>query len=228
MPVTVQQIGKPTDGKTIGEWVKAAAIRAAEDTLRQEVAKGFDNKPVVVTDGVPRKDYNAVKPFGKIEFIRRPQMAEAALWALDALRKRSPIGPTHRYVQSHAVLLNKVSISGDLKAALLAVKETDRVQIVNTQPYARKIEGATASKKTGRSKRAALSKQAKGGVYRVVVRELVSRYGRSIFADFKYVKLEGGVKVWGAQGGGKGRKRVQRDQIYPSLNLFIKPTGLAN
>jgi hypothetical protein len=227
VPVTVQQIGKPTDGKTIGEWVKAATIRSAEDALFEEVGKGFDNQPVVVTDGMPRRDYAQVKPFGKIEFIRRPQMAESVLWALDALRKRSPV-LTGRYVQSHVVLLNKVQIEGDLKAALSKVKDTDRVQIVNPQPYARKIEGATASKKTGRSKRAGSSKQAKGGVYRVVLRLLVQRYGRSMFFDFNYVKLNTGVKVWGAQGGGKNRKRVQRDQVYPSLNFFIKPTGLAN
>lgn len=234
MPVTVQQIGKPTDGRTIGQWVKVATIKAAEDALVAEVAKGFDNQPVVVTDGTPRRDYSQVKPFGKIEFIRRPQMAEAVLWALDMLRKRSPV-LTGRYVQSHVVLLNKVQIAGDLRGALRAVKETDRVQIVNPQPYAKKIEGRRSRSKgrgANRTKAAAvagLSRQAPRGVYeRVVLPMLVQRYGRSMYFDFKYVKLDTGVKVKGWQGGGGARKRILRDHVYPSLHFFIKPTGLPN
>lgn len=234
MPVTVQQVGKPTDGKTIGQWVKEAAIRAGEAALREEVARGFDNKPVVVTDGVPRRDYNQVRPFGKFEFIRRPQMAEAVLWALDALRKKSPVR-SGRYVQSHMVLLNGAEITGDLRAALFAVKETDRVQIVNTQPYAKKIEGRAARSKgrgANRTKTAAvvgLSPQAPRGVYeRVTLPLLVRRYGRSMFFDFKFVKLSSGVKVKGWQGGGNNRKRIMRDLVYPALQFFIKPTGLAN
>ena len=234
MPVTVQQIGRPTDGRTIGQWVKEATIKAAESVLMQEVARGFDNRPVVVTDGVPRRDYHGVKPFGRIEFIRRPQMAEAVLWALDMLRKRSPV-LTGRYVNSHVVLLNKVQITGDVKAALLNVKETDRVQIVNTQPYAKKIEGRKSRGKgrgANRTKTAAvagLSRQAPRGVYeRVVLPMLMQRYGRSMFFDFKYVKLDSGVKVKGWQGGGAARKRILRDHVYPSLQFYIKPSGAMN
>mgnify|MGYP007100049786 CR=1 FL=1 len=234
MPVTVQQIGRPTDGRTIGQWVKEATIKAAETALLQEVARGFDNKPVVVTDGVPRRDYNNVRPFGRIEFIRRPQMVDAVLWALDMLRKRSPV-LTGRYVQSHVVLLNKVEITGDLRAALQNVKDTDRVQIVNPQPYAKKIEGRKARSKgrgANRTRTAAvagLSRQAPRGVYeRVVLPMLVARYGRSMFFDFKYVKLDSGVKVMGWSGGGAARKRILRDHVYPSLHFYIKPTGLPN
>ena len=230
----MQQIGRPTDGRTIGQWVKEATIRVAETVLREEVGKGFDNQPVVVTDGVPRRDYNGVKPFGRIEFIRRPQMAEAVLWALDMLRKRSPV-LTGRYVQSHTVLLNGAEIAGDLKAALRNVKDTDRVQIVNPQPYAKKIEGRKARSRgrgANRTKSAAvagLSKQAPRGVYeRVVLPMLVQRYGRSMFFDFKYVKLSSGVKVMGWSGGGAARKRILRDHVYPALQFFIKPTGAMN
>ncbi|MDI1265649.1 MAG: hypothetical protein PS018_20575, partial [bacterium] len=210
------------------EWVKAATIRAAETVLREEVGKGFDNRPVVVTDGVPQRDYNAVKPFGKIEFISRPKMAEAVLWALDMLRKRSPV-VSGRYVQSHVVLVNGAEVQGDVRVALLSVKEDARVQIVNTQPYARKLEGATARKATkrshGRQKRAGASAQARSGIYQPVLRALVQRYGRSMFFDYRLVKINAGVKVWGAQGG--SGKRVQRDQVYPSLQFYIKP-GVGN
>ena len=234
MPVTVQNIGPPTTLKGLGEWVKANTIVVAEKALREEVGKGFDSTPVVITDGVPRRDYSQVRPFGKIEFTRRPQMAEVVLWALDALRKRSPM-LTGRYAQSHAVLLNGAEISGDLRAALAAVKETDRVQIVNPQPYAKKIEGRRARSRGRGANRvktsavAGLSSQAPRGVYeRVVLPLLVRRYGRSMFFDFKFVKLNTGLKVKGYQGGGAARKRIMRDHVYPALNFFIKPTGLAN
>lgn len=227
MPVTFENIGQPTTLKGLGAWVKQNTIAVAEKALQAEVGRGFDNKPVVITDGVPRRDYSQVRPFGKIEFARRPQMAEAVLWALDALRKRSPT-LTGRYVQSHVVLLNGAEIAGDLRAGLAAVKDGDRVQIVNTQPYAKKIEGRASSKKRGVSGERGLSSQAPGGVYRVVVRELVRRYGRSMFFDYKLAKLNTGVRVKGWQGGGKGRRRIMRDLTYPALNLFIKPTGLPN
>jgi hypothetical protein len=166
--------------------VKANTIAVAERALREEVRRGFDNVPVVITDGVPRRDYyGQVKPFGKIEFTRRPSMVDAVLFALDQLRRKSPVR-SGRYVQSHAVLLNGAEIVGDLRAALLSVKGTDRVQIVNTQPYAKKIEGRKARSKgrgAARARTAAvsgLSSQAPRGVYeRVVLPLLVRRYGRS-------------------------------------------------
>lgn len=231
MPVTVERIGRPTDGKTIGEWIKGATKRAFYDAVREEVAKGFDPQPVVVTDGVPRRDPEQVRVGGKIEAIRRPQMAEAVLWALGELARRSPIGPPEHghYRDDHLVLLNKVQVDpGRVVSVLRAVKEGDRVQIVNPRIYARKLEGATASKKTGRQKRRGTSAQARAGIYRPVLRALVQRYGRSMFFNFDYVKLNTGVKVWGKAGGSTSAKRVQRDQVYPSLSFYIKPTGQPN
>ena len=82
----------------------------------------------------------------------------------------------------------------------------------------------TANRRTGRGKRAALSLQARSGVYRVVLRALINRFGKALFFDFKYVNLNIGLKVWGK----RGARRVQRDQVYPALQFFIKPTGLPN
>lgn len=227
MGITVENIGRPLDGKSIGEWVKAATIRTAEEALRQEVKRGFDAAPVVVTDGMPRRDYGLVKPFGKIEFIANTALADAVRWALTELQKRSPV-LTGRYAQSHAVLLNGQEIEGNIWQALRRAGPIDRVQIVNPQPYARKIEAARANKKTGRGARKALSKQAKAGVYQPVVRALVQRYGKSMFFDFKYVKLDTGLKVWGKSGGSKSAKRVLRDQVYPAIQFFKRPSGLPN
>ena len=223
MPVIFEGLSAPELGRSIGQWVKEHTIAVAERVLREEVRRGFDSQPVVVTDGMPRRDYLQVKPFGRIEFAARTSMAEAVRWALTELQKRSPV-LTGRYASSHTVMINGAEVEGNIWAALRNVQPTDRVQIVNPQPYARKIEGATANKRTGRGKRAALSRQSRSGVYRVVLRALVNRFGKALFFDFKYVNLNTGVKVWGK----RGARRVQRDQVYPALQFFIKPASQPN
>ena len=223
MPTIFEGITSEQLGRSISDWVKAATIQTAERALGEEVAKGFDNEPVVITDGMPRRDYLQVKPFGRIEFAARTSMVEAVRWALTELQKKSPV-LTGRYASSHTVMINGAEVEGNIWGALRNARPTDRVQIVNPQPYARKIEGATANRRTGRGKRAALSRQARSGVYRVVLRALVNRFGKALFFDFKYVNLNIGIKVWGK----RGARRVQRDQVYPALQFFIKPTGLPN
>ena len=227
MGVRIEGITVPQYTKSIGQFVKAKTIEVSHAELRQAVDQGFDNRPAVITDGAPRRAPEQVKPFGKIVFAARPNMAEVVRWALAELQKKSPV-KTGRYASSHVVMINGKEIEGNIWDTLRKIESTDRVQIVNPQPYARKIEGATASKKTGRAKRRGISRQARAGVYRPVLRGLVNRYSKSMFFDFKYVKLNNGVKVWGASGGGKSSKRVQRDQVFPSLQFFIKPTGAPN
>jgi hypothetical protein len=223
MPVIVEGITSQQLGRTTAEWVRQATIDTAIRALQEEVARGFDTQPVVVTDGMPRRDYLLVRPFGRIEFVARTSMADAVRWALTELQKRSPV-LTGRYAGSHTVMINGAEVQGNIWVALRNVRPTDRVQIVNPQPYARKIEGATANKRTGRGKRAALSRQARSGVYRVVLRALVNRFGKALFFDFKYVNLNTGIKVWGK----RGARRVQRDQVYPALQFFIKPASQPN
>jgi hypothetical protein len=225
MPVIVEGIGRAELGKSIGRWVQEHTIAVAEKALREEVGRGFDHEPTVVTDGVRQRDYSQVKPFGKIEFISRTEVADAVRWALTELQKRSPV-LTGRYASSHTVMINGAEVKGNVWLALRRVKFGDRVQIVNVQPYARKIEGATASKRTGREKRRGSSRKARAGVYRPVQRAVVQRYGKAVYVDFKYLPLALGVKVWGKQGGGSG-KRVQRDQVYPALQFFVAQNARA-
>lgn len=248
--VIIENVGTPTDLVGLGKWVQRQTVLAADRAIKAEVAKGFDPQPVVITDGVVRKDYALVKPFGKIEFVRRTKLGDAVAWALARLIEIAPIGrgpdsrPGHPgfYKASFAVLINGVQAAGNVSVALKSLKPTDRVQIVNTAIYARKIEGATANSKTGRGARKPSSRQARSGVFRKVHRELIQRYSKSMFFDFTYVKLNTGAKVWGDQGGayynrlkknGGGWvkhkvKRVLRDQVYPALKFFDKPTGLPN
>lgn len=232
MGVTVVGPTIPQLGLSIDKWIVANTIALAEQKLAEYVGKGF-REPVVITDGVVRRDPNLVKVGGKIEFVARTSIADAVQWALAELIRRSPVGPAEggHYKDDHVVLLNGTQITGNLRVGLMKAKSGDKIQIVNPRPYARKIEKATANKKTGRGARKALSRQAKGGVYQPVLRALVTRYSKSVAVDFKYVKLNTGLKVWGDKGGRynkagkKGRvQRVQRDQVYPALQFFVKPS----
>jgi hypothetical protein len=127
----------------------------------------------------------------------------------------------------HIVMLNGQAIDGkNLSLALRSAKDGDRIVITNEMPYAKKIEGRAASKKRGISGERGQTRQAPGGVYRVVLRLLIQRYGRSIFADFKYVRLPTGLK-YARHGKGK-RSKVGRDYVYPAISIYIKPTGLPN
>lgn len=194
-------------------------IRVAEQALRAAVAKGFDNQPIVVTDGKPRADYRLVRPFGRIEFIRRPTMKDAVLWAMGELVKRSPVGPGRNghFRDRHRVLIDGQSVAGDMSAALDAVKPGQRVQIVNIQPYAKKLEGVASKRKRKLKGKRGISKQARAGIYRPVQRLAAQRFGRSLFVDFKMVKLE----LNGAQRRTK-TGIIATNYTYPSLQFYIK------
>jgi hypothetical protein len=221
----------------IGKWVQQATVQiATEERTRASLEKGA----VVVTDGVRGKAVEDVKPFGKVVFVARPNISEAVLWTLAKLTERSPIGPAEggHYKDDHIVMINSKAVTGNLRVALADIGPGDRIQIVNPRIYARKLEGATANARTQRARRRGSSRQAPSGIYRVVQRLVVQRYSKSLFVDFKYVKLNTGVKVWGDVGGGRvringkwaarnPRGRAQRDQVYPALQLFMKPEETA-
>lgn len=223
----------------IGQWVQRATVEIAKE---ERTRAGLDKDSVVITDAVRGKPAEDVKPFGKVVFAAKPSMAEAVLWALAKLIETSPIGPAEggHYKDDHVVMLNGKAIEGNLRGALAALGPGDRVQIVNPRIYARKLEGATARRNSSRYREArkGTSRQAPNGIYRVVQRLVVQRYSKSLFVDFKYVQLNTGVRVWGAIGGGRvkingvwvarqARGRVQRDQVYPALQLFIKADDTA-
>ena len=115
------------------------------------------------------------------------------------------------------VLIDGNSVGGDLAAALDEVKPGQRVQIVNIQPYAKKLEGIASSKKKKIARKRGMSSQARAGIYRPVQRLAVQRFGRSLFVDFKMVKLE--------LNGAQRRMRtgiISANYTYPSLQFYIK------
>lgn len=217
------KVDGPTTAETV-RWITGSivdlTVTTAEEILKREVGRGaFTTTPSVVTDGVVGRDYHGVKPFGKIEFIATPTMRVAVQWALDMLRRLSPV-LTGRYVQSHYVLLNGAGLTDGTLAALDRARPGDRVQIVNVQPYARKIEGARANRRKQWKGRRGLSRQAPGGVYKKVFDLLKQRYGRTLFLDYRLERLELGGKEWVAEGAHRAKGGFY---TFPVLQFYIKP-----
>ncbi|MGE0574064.1 hypothetical protein [Reyranella sp.] len=239
MPVHVEGPSLPQLDRSIGEWVQANMQDLWPRALTAEVRRGFDPQPVVITDGVVGRDPKQVRPFGKIEFVARADIADLVMLAHAELVRRSPIGPEEggHYRDDHRLLINDVEVKGPWRPALQRVRGGDRIQLVNVRIYARKLESATANQRTGRQRRRGSSRQAPGGIYRPVLRMIVQRYSRSVYVDYKLVKLNLGAKVLGQVGGrrkikgrivdGPKRPKVLRDQVYPALQLFVRPSQVS-
>jgi hypothetical protein len=218
--ITKIDFDKLIDGK-----IEDFTVAVAENALKSAVGAGkFGTDVSVITDGVANRDYHQVKPYGKIEFVQSGSLQEVARWILSELARKSPV-LTGRYQKSHIFMINGLQADDD---ALDRLKPGDLLQVVNTQPYAGKIEGRDAftrwdakkgttwhkhggkgltrwgvRKKQGQSRSAGQgeSAQARNGVYRVVLAEAQARYGRLVVIKYAPTQLSLGVKVWGQQGG---------------------------
>ena len=223
MPVVAASGSAPTM-EALGAHVQSVMRGDWPGRLRDAVSRGFDREPVVITDRVVWRHPDLVQPFGRIEFVARVDLAELIFWANAELYRRSPVGPVEggHYRNDHVLMINGSAVPGNWRVALQRLQGGDRIQLVNPRPYARKLEGATGNKR-GRGRRRGSSRQAPNGIYRPVVAEIVRRWGRSVFVEFKYVPLNTGLKVWGKQGGAS-EKRVLRDQVYPAISIFVKPS----
>ena len=139
------------EGRLDVEWdklfepdIRQTTQRVAFEALREEVARGFDNQPLVVTDGVPRRAPDQVRAFGKIEWIARANAVEIALWIKAEVERRSPV-LTGAYQRGHILMLNGAEVK-DLRG----YRPGDRIQIVNPLPYAKKLEGRPTRTRRGR------------------------------------------------------------------------------
>lgn len=208
--------------KWLGGDIQKFQIGVVEDVIREEVGAGrFTTTPTVITDGVLRRDYHAVKAFGKVELVETPVMPDVVRWALALLVRLAPVR-SGRYRDSNVVLLNGKGITEQNIATLAAARPGDRVQIVNVQPYARKIEGQRAKRRKGWKGRRGLSRQAPGGVYRKAYAMIQQRWGRAVFVDYRLERLDiGGVELRSSAATLRSKKGFY---TYPVLQFYLKPS----
>jgi hypothetical protein len=198
--VTTDRLDKVWDSD-IAPDIRKYQIAVAREAFAEEKRRGFDKNARTVID---RRRYDApiesVQSFGVIEYIARVDIREAAEWVWAEVIRRSPVD-SGRYQDSHVVMINGVSVD-----SLDGYQPGDKIQIVNIQPYSRKIERG-------------LSLLAPNGVYRLVYAAARRRF-RDAFVQHKWVKLDSGVKVSGLAGGGRRRERKMRDAVYPAIQIF--------
>lgn len=148
--------------KTLEEFLqftKGALISIAEFALKEEQAKGFDKKPVVITDGRVGKSPLDVNPLGSIEFVSTDVATTGVIRTVyDAILTRSK-REEGTYIEGNLVF-HKGSVIAENMIQLDAwiksnpkVLPGDTIRFVNVVPYARKLErhGITAQRSKTRS-----------------------------------------------------------------------------
>jgi hypothetical protein len=227
-----------------GEWTlanllaftKGALIQIASDALKEEQSKGFDKQPLTIVDGKYNRAIQTVSPLGKIQFVARQNISELVIYAYDAVYSRSPVD-TGEYRNSNVVTYNgrQVANSPDSLRTWLknqTFNDRDKIRIVNTAPYARKLElegvrqGKTRLKwgKPGKKGYKGIT-NSKGnvrkpnGAYTLATKAIKAKYGRNAF--IKYELLLG--STIGLVGPGRVRKTgidIGRPYVYPSILIY--------
>lgn len=222
-------------------WTKSQLIIIADQVLTEEQAKGFDKNPVVLVDGRKNKPIRDVHPLGNIEFVARQELGNILSETYKALLELSRVR-TGLYKASHYVYLNTKLIATNLEALEAwqnsgpTIKSTDRLMIVNIQPYARKLEllGSTSSRQKTRREDKGRRRGVKTGItvikpngaYQLASRRLKGKYKNNVSINFRFMPgpaigdgLIGNFK--------KGRKKsVGRPYLYPALVFKIGDGGL--
>lgn len=144
---------------TFLKYTKGALISIAEFALKEEQAKGFDKKPVVITDGVVGKSPLDVKPLGSIQFVSTNISTLSVVKTIyQAILERSKRGQG-TYIEGNLVFLKGTVIAQNMSQLDAWIKSEpkvnpgDIIRFVNVVPYARKLErhGITAQRSKTRS-----------------------------------------------------------------------------
>jgi len=232
-------------------FIQRATWGIAEETLKEEQAKGFDKDPRVRTDNKWGKEPRDVKFMGKIEYFSRQSIREALLEAYEMILKRSPVR-SGQYLMSHYVYYNHKKIAeskGELYTWLKAneenVKDGDLVRIVNVTPYAARIEirggrRGTAGKTKGKNVNP--GKKAFGsGAYALAARAINSKYKAQGRVKFQMIPNgHAGVYVEASshfrnsyipdssrRGVAKNKKkRFSGPYVYPTVTFQISGEGI--
>lgn len=230
------------------EFTKANLIIIADQVLREEQARGFDPKPVVVVDGRQNKPVISVNPLGKLEFFARAQIKGLILEAYNAIRDRSPVD-TGQYVRSNYVFLNGKQVANSLETLNLwlatnpALKQSDLIRFVNITPYARRLErlGVTAQRQSRRTEKSRDKRGRSGGTilapngtYFLAARAIKRKYKNNSRIKFSFIPgsslgLSASFKMQtsGARDGGTGkRKKPGSTYLYPSITIGVSELGV--
>lgn len=204
----------------ISDFIADVAI----DTLEDEQTRGWpiprSDFTTLVDNKEGRSEYD-VKNAGRIEYILPTNLLEITLFVMDMLIAQSPLGKgaaanrSGRYNENHKIIVNGHMVDEMQLKNMIANPppnegKNDQVLIVNTQPYAQKIERGE-------------SMQTPTGVYKRVAAAAKRRFGKVAFISKKSLtaaQIPGQAKTEvtkrkGTKGGGP----VQVAAIYPAIRI---------
>lgn len=173
-------------------------IDIAKETLKEELADGFDPNYIRNVDGKDNAREETVKAFGKIEYHARVDVLEVISKIWDIIDKNSPRGGTGTYAKNHVLMFNNREIGRNKQQSLeyikgygINFKSKDTLRFVNVMPYSYSLEkkGVTSGKpkatryrlsKDQRGKKAGNMVKVPNGVYAVAARA-AKRYFKKHF-----------------------------------------------
>jgi hypothetical protein len=221
-------------------FTKNALLTISSDVLREEQGRGFDQNPLRLVDGSHTKALQDVNPLGKIQYVARQNLREIIEYSFQAVWDRSPV-LTGEYLKSNVVTYNgrQVANSPDTLKRWLesqSFRDNDKIRIVNTAPYARKLELEGVRSDSTRVKWGKPSKNSKGrpngkgqvrkpnGAYTMATKSIKAKYGKAAFIKFELLL---GSTI-GLVGPGRVRKTgldIGRPYVYPSILIYAFDTS---
>lgn len=224
------------------EYVRVAQIRVTQDVLEDELRRGFPEDYVTITDGRKGKPFRLVKPLGRIDILARETVSEFVKLMFQEVIRLSKV-VTGQYIKSHVLLYNGKGVATTLTEAVAwaekaDLKTGDVIRLINTAPYARRLEllGVTSmgyNRKTGKSKdkkraNRGIIVRKPNGAYRQAYRKIRNRFKGSGKLQFKF--LPGG-QIGGLSGGRRNFKPRRKGEdgrpyLYPSLVWRVDTQGV--
>ncbi len=146
----------------------------------------------IYVDGRQGAPLESVKPNGVIR-VEFQLVNEALAWIYEQLQKHSPV-LTGQYANSHELFADGAQVANPN-----AAPPAEEYVFLNTQPYARKIEGDLSREPS--------SKQAPQGVYEAVATLAQSKFSRLGKIRFSYRTPIGG-QIAGGRVGDRSKRRT--------------------
>lgn len=218
-----------TDPQAFARW----HAEKAREALAEVQAREGVRPTTVIVDGRRGASEDSVRPFGVIAYEISP-LADVVDAVWNALIQASPIGPgkTGHYKDAHWLFVNGQRVDVKPGGDAPEIPPGSTCMLVNTKPYARKLEvgfghwgNATSNMSDAKFRaisrarqrrhgkflgRSGLSVQAPDGVYEITARAMAKRFGNQAEIEFTYEALEGQAVVAG--------KRGNRSELrYPAI-----------
>lgn len=232
--------------KELVKFLRRSLIFISYDALKEEQARGFDKKPVLVVDGKRNKPITDVKPFGKVEFVSRVAGVDIARDIYAQILKRSPV-VSGNYLQSNFVFLNGKQIATNMQEleqwikSRPVIRENDFLRFVNVAPYARRLErlGVTKNRTSRRrvktnTRRRRRSKDlaialgletlAPNGTYFLSTRAAKRKYKNNVSIYFGFIPgSQLGLNATFKTNYSTSRKKKSkpRTYLYPTIKVYF-------